>query len=1046
MSDLIDQPARERFCREWDRNFAVSANAGSGKTTAISRRLAAMALSPEGAAALRRTAVVTYTRKAAGQIGQKARQALLRQLRESGTVDLAPLDHLEHAFFGTIHSFCLMLAQTYGQAAGINLNPTLVTDDDDALWEAFLEDDAMEFRSLVPSELTAFLRHVPLAEIFPLARDLDRAAADRLAARAPGPPARPAQAALDQLLTLPAKGTGARNVLASQAAARAWQEAYEGGSGFLPLYAPSGSGAALTESASAWMAPLKTWLAAAAAVLAAELARRYRAWRFERGVQTYADQIDAALAVLEHDVLLDRIRAEGWRIILDEAQDTDPQQFAVLVEIARPPGAARGAWPSPAGRARVPGPRPGHFSLVGDGQQAIYGSRADIGNFLRHVEAFRHGDAGELLEFQVTFRAPKAVIAGLNATLPAAFGPDRPHNLGVAPSPGAPEPRLQVPYVPLEPGPTNPDGAFVRFPLVDPAERPPGVEGWLEEEARQLARWLRSQGPEAIGARDWGEVAVLAPRNDWLVVVRRVFEDQGLKVALQTKRLRNGDNPVYAWMTGLLAVCADPENGFEWYGVLREVFGVSDALLAAELKRLGHFAWEEPGAHPEPLATALARVRPFVLGFNDEGKSLADFASALAAACGLAERARILDPAGTLSEDLQRLLATAAEQGLEGVSPRAWLQELLAALDDGRAAGKPESDAVNLLTVHSAKGLEWPVVILAGWWRGIGKAPERGMRLVRGREGGVDAVRVYFDQSSLPAETVEARERERMRELVRLMYVAMTRAMRVLVVPWAAGFGNPKRQKASFAELWGEDLSVRPDLEGGIPPPPEPAVTLSEPVADFWPESLSQPQPAPVLPARRLPHQLAQGADRIRAVRHDTVDEVLPLPGGEEAIDYGLWWHETLEFVPWEADDPLVERYAVQALVRAEMSGFADRGRREWTALRESQAWRAMRNPRWTRLSELAVFAPLDDEAWVDGVVDLVLYDPGAAEVWIVDWKTNRRRPDEDPDRFLARLRDEYAAQLKAYVRSLAPFFPGHRVRAWIYATALGDWGEIAPE
>ena len=60
-----DQAARDRFTSEWGVNLAVAANAGSGKTTASSERLAAMAMSAEGAELLGRTAVVTYTKKAA---------------------------------------------------------------------------------------------------------------------------------------------------------------------------------------------------------------------------------------------------------------------------------------------------------------------------------------------------------------------------------------------------------------------------------------------------------------------------------------------------------------------------------------------------------------------------------------------------------------------------------------------------------------------------------------------------------------------------------------------------------------------------------------------------------------------------------------------------------------------------------------------------------------------------------------------------------------------------------------------------------------------
>jgi len=189
-------------------------------------------------------------------------------------------------------------------------------------------------------------------------------------------------------------------------------------------------------------------------VLAAELALRYRAWRFERGVQTYTDQVEAALAVLQDAAILERVRQEGWRILLDEAQDTDPHQFAVLVELTRPPGAALGTWPAQGGA----GPRAGHFSIVGDGQQSIYSSRADVRNFQRHVAAFDQLEGGDRLVFDVTFRAPHTVIGYLNATLPAAFGLGRDHNRGLPPAEGAPAPLLQVAYEPLAAGPKNEKG------------------------------------------------------------------------------------------------------------------------------------------------------------------------------------------------------------------------------------------------------------------------------------------------------------------------------------------------------------------------------------------------------------------------------------------------------------------------------------------------------------------------------------------------------------------------------------------------------------
>jgi len=69
-----------------------------------------------------------------------------------------------------------------------------------------------------------------------------------------------------------------------------------------------------------------------------------------------------------------------------------------------------------------------------------------------------------------------------------------------------------------------------------------------------------------------------------------------------------------------------------------------------------------------------------------------------------------------------------------------------------------------------------------------------------------------------------------------------------------------------------------------------------------------------------------------------------------------------------------------------------------------------------------------DDHAWIDGVIDLVVHDPAARLVRVIDWKTNRLRPGETGEALLARLCEEYRPQLEAYVRARG-FFPGCAVR-----------------
>ena len=504
-----DHAARTRFREEFWTNFSVSANAGSGKTTAIAERIAHMALTAEGALLLPRMVVVTFTKKAAAQMRQRARAALLAALAhrraEGQAVPARSLELLDHAFFGTIHSFCLQLGQRFGASYGLNLNPTLLEEDDDELWEEFLEQDHMQFTAMPAACVKSFLRFLALEEVFPVAREMGLAAARHFLDAAPVQvPDAPDEKVVERIQALEAKGSGRANIEATKRAASEWMRRYQADGAFLPMLRPIGNSARVAELVRELTAPLKTWLAAAAGALGAELALRYREYRLERGVQTYADQVEAALAVLQHGETLNQIRAEGFRVLLDEAQDTDPRQFAVLVEITRPPGAAIGDWPDGGG---LP-PRPGYFSMVGDGQQAIYGSRADVRRFLGYLDAFARGQGGEQLEFSVTFRAPRRIVTFCNHGFSAAFGDGVAHNFSAPP-----RRRLQVKYSPLVAAPGSDAGMVSRLAL-SPAAAELRVEPRLAEELRQVARFLHAGGPASVGARSWGEVCLLAPRND----------------------------------------------------------------------------------------------------------------------------------------------------------------------------------------------------------------------------------------------------------------------------------------------------------------------------------------------------------------------------------------------------------------------------------------------------------------------------------------------------------------------------------------------------
>jgi ATP-dependent exoDNAse (exonuclease V) beta subunit len=553
------------------------------------------------------------------------------------------------------------------------------------------------------------------------------------------------------------------------------------------------------------------------------------------------------------------------------------------------------------------------------------------------------------------------------------------------------------------------------------------VEARLAHEVRQIASWLRRHGPAGVGARNWGEICLLAPRNDWLVTARKELEAAGLKTALQMRKNRNGDNPVYAWLTGLLAAVCDPENTFEWVGVLRELFAISDEQLARELGSGRKFQWDSPEAHAEPLRSALDTLKPFVERVDREGEPLERFAHDLVEATKLADKARRLDPRGGLAAELERLMADAAELSVTGSSPRVWRRALLEKLESGRPAGKASEDALNLLTAHSAKGLEWPVVIPIGLWREIGNRTETGLRLLPDEAG---SPRIFFDSASLSPAIRESRERERQRELVRLLYVALTRARRALVLPLGETV-----DAGSFLDLWGADLKGLPSVaeksEGQTSLVPE---VDSPPVG----EALATFSTTATFPQRVLPHQLAQKPDHVRGVRHESAGDEVAIGSREDPLEYGVWWHETVEFVPWSGSAAARQSYLAAAQEVAEKLGFGARAASELGLLQRSDLWKELASGEWDIFAELSVVAPLGDGQWVDGVIDLVAQNRATGELRVIDWKTNQRRADEADQSVLNRLMAEYRPQLQAYANCLTGFFPRRKVTWSVYSTVVG--------
>ena len=279
---------------------------------------------------------------------------------------------------------------------------------------------------------------------------------------------------------------------------QAWEEGYRNGTGFLRWPICSTIAQGIDKIWAQAFVPLRRWVNQTAICVAAEVQRDYRNFRLERGVVTYADQIALADELLQHPEAARRIRQLDPIVILDEAQDTDPAHFAVLLEMTRPPEAT-GRWLE----TKIDPPRAGSFSMVGDFQQSIYHDRADLAHYQRVHDALVAAEAGEAVTFSVTFRLDRRQLDFVNAT----FGDILNGDAG------------QVKFVELQPRPDFLPGQVIRLSLSGALRT--GQEKLKDRqvariEADELARWLKEQGPEKLRARSWREVAILCPRRDWL--------------------------------------------------------------------------------------------------------------------------------------------------------------------------------------------------------------------------------------------------------------------------------------------------------------------------------------------------------------------------------------------------------------------------------------------------------------------------------------------------------------------------------------------------
>jgi ATP-dependent exoDNAse (exonuclease V) beta subunit len=830
---LADRSARERIARDLDTTLVVEAAAGTGKTTALVSRMVRLLAS--GTATLDRIVALTFTEAAAGELKLRLRSEIerVRQARDTPDDDRRrltdALPHLEQARIGTIHSFCADLLRERPVEAGID--PLFEVAPDDVAGELFARafDRWFERQLEAPREgVRRVLRW--RAGYNQSARGMLRAAAWSLVERRDFPARwqrselareREIDALVAELADL-ARWAPAGNPedwfvrslseiarfvrdverrealrgrdhdaleagLRELARSRLWRwRGYRSKSSEFPKEELLGRRDELKTRLDAFVAASGADLAPLLRDELWEVVEAYEALKERTGCLDFLDLLVRARDLVRDDAA---VRADLQRrfthLFVDEFQDTDPLQVEILLLLASDD-------PEVADWRRVR-PVAGKLFLVGDPKQSIYRfRRADVALYESVKQQLLAGGAS-LVYLTVSFRAVPALQAAVNA----AFAP---RMRGDSPS--------QAAYVALEPyrEEVTAQPAVVALPVPEPYGEFRIVDFKIEESlpdaVAAFVDWLVRKSGWTVSERERpGDRVPVAARHVCLLFRRfRSFERDMTRPyarALEARQLPHllvGGGSFHQREEIEALVCAlsaieRPDDELMVAATLRgPLFALADSALLAFRETVGtlHPFRQAPEDAPPPVAEvagALAVLRELHRGRNR--RPLADTISRLLAATR-AHAAFAIWPTGEQAlANVARLLDLARRAERRGaISFRAFVQQLEDEAEQGEAREAPifeeGTDGVRIMTVHRAKGLEFPVVVLADMTaRETPEEPQRHVDPARG----LCAMRLARCSPRELLDNAEAEmERER-EEATRLLYVAATRARDLLGVP-----------------------------------------------------------------------------------------------------------------------------------------------------------------------------------------------------------------------------------------------------------------------
>jgi ATP-dependent helicase/nuclease subunit A len=828
-----DQRARDRIVEDLDTTFLVEAGAGSGKTKSLVDRM--IALLASGRAEIDTLAAVTFTRKAAAELRGRFQvaleQARLAEKDAAVRVRLGDaLMGLERSFIGTIHSFCARLLRERPVEAGIDPDfRELEEHEDRALletcWDEYLAKARLENEAALRGLDEAGLEPAGLESAFKALAEFPEV--DPVPGRTEPPDFRPVRKALEKLLDearalvpkeRPEKGRDTLQAVLVRSFRRKINIGFEDGRRLMETIELFEKELGVTKNRWAAKEDAETMLAAADAFKAKYVAPALREWREFRhtkaiaflrpavgfyaarrraeGRLNFQDQLMLAAELLrENPEVRSYFRKRFHPILVDEFQDTDPIQAEILFFLTGERDDAARDWTGLS-------PAPGSLFLVGDPKQSIYRfRRADIDIYNLVKKRIVEG-GGETLELSANFRSLRSIADWVNPL----FDPGR---QGLFPRDAN---AYQAGYMPLDTmrvGGRQPLSGVRKVTI--PAVPRHAKEPIAEVDSRRVAEFiawalagnlLLEAGGGGSRPAEPGDFLVLFRYKDRMNRYARRLEEAGIPFEIAGSDAF-ADNGEIGEVMNLLRALDDPDDPVAAVAVLRGLFfGLSDQELLEHRAAGGGFCYVDP-ACGERGSERARRAFGVLRGWRELAAKVPPSAALetilqrsgllnhlVTAEMGSSRAGNVLKLVEVLrgreSEDMVSFAAAVEFMGKwVGTQP---VEEM--SLTPGRR------NAVRLMNLHKAKGLEAPVVWLANPAGVRDFEPDRHIR----RAGTHGKPRGHFrftKPAGYQTKTISqpdgwedrAAEEKKYEEAEenRLMYVAATRARDLLVVSAYAG-------------------------------------------------------------------------------------------------------------------------------------------------------------------------------------------------------------------------------------------------------------------